>query len=98
MLPCAGKWSIAFTTLGNQLLSTNHTTIAVTSAAAMNCISSNLAKESWAKAATPRGVNGCQADRVWSTDDSMIAPVTSLSRPDYFVASDLEFPALWRVC
>ena len=56
----------------------------------MSCTSSRRPKEALAKTATPRGVSGRQANDRWFRDDSMIAPLKSVSRMDGFVAMDLR--------
>src|SRR5216117_396666 len=61
MAPCSGRWWMAWRMVGNHAIAKNQTTAPALSRAMINSTSNKRPRFARAKAATPRGVRGCQA-------------------------------------
>src|SRR6266850_2406589 len=79
--PSLGNWLIACSITGNHDCCKNPTTAAAARRAHTNCTSSNRFHDARAKAATPRGVNGCHALCDFSTEASTLKRSNRVREP-----------------
>src|SRR5436190_19838374 len=75
--PCGGKASTALERTGTQFCAKNQTVEAAAHKAKISCTRSKRRHEALAKAASPDGVNGCQASRLFSTETSTLKGINA---------------------